>query len=81
MRANSNSVAVQEKKYTETHEWIELSEDGKTGTLPNLSVPAPLFSSLPSGIFTRCPLAGLVLSSGVLSLLYATLEYSEHYVL
>lgn len=23
---------VQEKKYTEEHEWIELSEDGKTGS-------------------------------------------------
>ena len=26
--------AGQEKKYTEEHEWIELSEDGKTGTFP-----------------------------------------------
>lgn len=30
---------MQEKKYTEEHEWIELSEDGKTGspTLPFIS--------------------------------------------
>ena len=26
---------VQEKKYTEDHEWVELSEDGKTGNLHN----------------------------------------------
>ena len=40
---------MHEKKYTEDHEWIELSEDGKTGspTLPLLSssISAPWASS------------------------------------
>lgn len=35
---------VAEKKYTEDHEWIELSSDGKTGTL--LPAPTPT-STLP----------------------------------
>ncbi|KAF2252336.1 hypothetical protein BU26DRAFT_539036 [Trematosphaeria pertusa] len=32
-RLFSGSAAVREKKYTEDHEWIELSADGKTCTL------------------------------------------------
>ena len=30
---------VQEKKYTEDHEWVELSEDGKTGIPNNTLAP------------------------------------------
>lgn len=36
---------VQEKKYTEEHEWIELSEDGKTGS-PALLQPLHIRSLL-----------------------------------
>jgi len=32
-------AAVQEKKYTKDHEWIELSEDGKTGKKPPFTLP------------------------------------------
>ncbi|PVH96333.1 glycine cleavage system H protein-like protein [Periconia macrospinosa] len=32
-RLFSVSAAIREKKYTEDHEWIELSEDGTTGTI------------------------------------------------
>ena len=32
--ADGCGLQVEEKKYTEEHEWIELSEDGKTGMLP-----------------------------------------------
>ena len=35
---------VQEKKYTEEHEWIELSEDGKIGN----PTPSLLNSSCPT---------------------------------
>ena len=31
---------VQEKKYTKDHEWIELSEDGKTGITPRKDSPS-----------------------------------------
>jgi hypothetical protein len=33
--------AVKEKKYTEDHEWIEMSADGKTCMLYLLSGPCP----------------------------------------
>ncbi|RDW94629.1 glycine cleavage H-protein [Coleophoma crateriformis] len=33
VRAFSVSRAVQEKKYTKDHEWVELSDDKKTGTI------------------------------------------------
>jgi len=35
-------VTVQEKKYTKDHEWIELSEDGKTGNTPPFPLPPSL---------------------------------------
>lgn len=41
---------VQEKKYTTEHEWIELSEDGKTGTTPWHSAPD---LALNSSLFLR----------------------------
>jgi len=33
VRAFSATSAAQVKKYTKDHEWIDLSEDGKTGTI------------------------------------------------
>lgn len=33
-------VTVQEKRYTKDHEWIELSEDGKTGNTRPLPFPS-----------------------------------------
>ena len=39
--------SVQEKRYTNDHEWIELSEDGKTG-----SQTAPLFQAR---TYDQCP--------------------------
>lgn len=40
---------MQEKKYTEEHEWIELSEDGKTGspTLPFISFSTSALRAFP----------------------------------
>ena len=35
------ACVVQEKKYTEDHEWVELSEDGKTG-IPNTLALRPI---------------------------------------
>jgi glycine cleavage system H lipoate-binding protein len=29
--AKADGFKVKEKKYTEDHEWVEVSEDGKTG--------------------------------------------------
>lgn len=38
-KAPTNRAAAWEKRYTEDHEWIELSDDKKTGALPPLSPP------------------------------------------
>ena len=36
-------TTVREKKYTRDHEWIELSDDGKTGAIFGPSLPLPPF--------------------------------------
>lgn len=48
-RAKTSDWIVREKKYTEDHEWIELSEDGKTGMAlpPRHSTPFSSAALLP----------------------------------
>ena len=42
---NADGAAVKEKKYTQEHEWIEVSEDRKTCTLPPTSRARPVAAS------------------------------------
>ena len=38
VHTDSLSDLVREKRYTKDHEWIELSEDGRTGTNPSTTI-------------------------------------------
>ncbi|CAD6594260.1 MAG: glycine cleavage system H-protein subunit [Alectoria sarmentosa] len=53
--------SVHEKKYTEDHEWIELSEDGKTGTI-GVSVYAA--KSLGDVVFVELPALDIEVTAG-----------------
>lgn len=50
-----------EKKYTKDHEWIELSADGKTGTIGITTYAA---ASLGDVVFVELPAADLTVSAG-----------------
>lgn len=52
---------MQEKKYTTEHEWIELSEDGKTGTI-GVSVYAA--KNLGDVVFVELPAIDLEVAAG-----------------
>lgn len=45
------------KKYTKDHEWIELSPDGKTGTLRHFQ-SLPLLHSSPAYLLPKLPFSG-----------------------
>ena len=68
---------MQEKKYTEDHEWIELSEDGKTGnlTLHLFRFPRPIERPLmPS--FPQAPL-GYLSSQRTTSVMLSLSNYPQ----
>ncbi|OCL14312.1 hypothetical protein AOQ84DRAFT_42250 [Glonium stellatum] len=60
-RLFSVSATVQEKKYTEDHEWIELSEDGKTCTLGISTYAA---NALGDVVFIELPQIKMEVSAG-----------------
>ncbi|KAF1957727.1 hypothetical protein CC80DRAFT_409710 [Byssothecium circinans] len=55
------SAALKEKKYTEDHEWIELSEDGKTCTLGISTYAAHALGDV---VFVELPQLELEVSAG-----------------
>jgi glycine cleavage system H protein len=55
-----NLLSVQEKKYTEDHEWIELSADGKTGTIGITQYAAKALGDI---VFVELPEVGLELAA------------------
>ncbi|MCJ1459834.1 glycine cleavage system H-protein subunit [Mycoblastus sanguinarius] len=57
----SSQLKVGEKKYTKEHEWIELSEDGKTGTI-GVSVYAA--ENLGDVVYVELPTLDLEVSAG-----------------
>ncbi|KAF2678578.1 hypothetical protein K458DRAFT_423020 [Lentithecium fluviatile CBS 122367] len=60
-RLFSGSAAVREKKYTEDHEWIEYSADGKTCTLGISEYAA---KSLGDVVYVELPQVDLEISAG-----------------
>jgi len=61
VRAFANSRSLKVKKYTEDHEWIELSEDGKTGTI-GISVYAA--NALGDVVYVELPTPDLEVTAG-----------------
>jgi len=60
-RPFSGSIAQSVKKYTTDHEWIEVSEDGKTGTIGISTYAA---NALGDVVFVELPTKDLEVSSG-----------------
>ncbi|MCJ1274933.1 glycine cleavage system H-protein subunit [Puttea exsequens] len=60
-RAFTTSRALEEKKYTTDHEWIELSSDGKTGTI---GVSTYAAKNLGDVVFVEAPAPGLEVNAG-----------------
>ncbi|KAA6409510.1 MAG: glycine cleavage system H [Lasallia pustulata] len=56
-----SSTALREKKYTEDHEWIELSEDGKTGTI---GITAFAAHALGDVVYVELPTPSLAVTAG-----------------
>jgi len=60
-RGFSSSHQLEAKRYTNSHEWIELSEDGKTGTV---GISAYAAKSLGDVVFVELPDGELELKAG-----------------
>ncbi|KAI9881798.1 MAG: glycine cleavage system H-protein subunit [Watsoniomyces obsoletus] len=54
-------ITVLEKKYTEDHEWVELSGDGKTGTMGITEYAAKQLGDV---VFVELPELGLEVNKG-----------------
>ncbi|KKK22099.1 hypothetical protein P175DRAFT_0453534 [Aspergillus ochraceoroseus IBT 24754] len=61
IRSFSQSTFFQEKRYTESHEWIELSADGKTAKIGITEYAA---HSLGDVVYVELPAADLEVSAG-----------------
>ncbi|KAI9742083.1 MAG: glycine cleavage system H-protein subunit [Cirrosporium novae-zelandiae] len=61
LRSFTAATAWQVKKYTEDHEWIELSEDGTTGTIGITEYAA---NALGDVVFVELPTADLEVKAG-----------------
>ncbi|EYE95461.1 glycine decarboxylase subunit H [Aspergillus ruber CBS 135680] len=61
IRSFSQSAFLQAKKYTESHEWIELANNGKTAKVGITEYAA---QSLGDVVFVELPEAGLEVSAG-----------------
>ncbi|EON69753.1 glycine cleavage system H protein [Coniosporium apollinis CBS 100218] len=60
-RSFSCSIAARAKKYTEDHEWIELSSDGKTGTIGISTYAA---NALGDVVYVELPTSDLEVKAG-----------------
>ncbi|KAJ9637764.1 glycine cleavage system H-protein subunit [Coniosporium tulheliwenetii] len=60
-RSFSYSIAARAKKYTEDHEWIELSSDGKTGTIGISTYAA---NALGDVVYVELPTSDLEVKAG-----------------
>ncbi|KAI9827757.1 MAG: glycine cleavage system H-protein subunit [Thelocarpon impressellum] len=60
-RAFAGSSAGQAKKYTQDHEWIELSDDGKTGTIGISTYAAKALGDV---VYVELPTPDLSVSAG-----------------
>ncbi|KAF2871543.1 glycine cleavage system H protein, mitochondrial precursor [Massariosphaeria phaeospora] len=63
-RLFSVSAAVKEKKYTEDHEWIELSPDGKTCTFDTLGISSYAANQLGDVVYAELPKVDLEINAG-----------------
>ncbi|KAL4956724.1 glycine cleavage H-protein-domain-containing protein [Aspergillus filifer] len=61
IRSFSSSPFLEVKKYTESHEWIELAEDGKTAKIGITKYAA---NSLGDVVYVELPEAGLEVGAG-----------------
>ncbi|KAK5167581.1 glycine cleavage system H-protein subunit [Saxophila tyrrhenica] len=61
VRSFTASTRAWEKKYTEDHEWIELSSDGKTGTIGISTYAAKALGDV---VFVELPTLDLEVSAG-----------------
>ncbi|BCR86325.1 glycine decarboxylase subunit H [Aspergillus chevalieri] len=61
IRSFSQSAFLQAKKYTESHEWVELADNGKTA---KVGITAYAAQSLGDVIFVELPEAGLEVAAG-----------------
>ncbi|KAI9879856.1 MAG: glycine cleavage system H-protein subunit, partial [Pleopsidium flavum] len=60
-RTFRSSALVQEKKYTQDHEWIELSDDGSTGTIGISTYAAKALGDV---VYVELPTADLEVNAG-----------------
>ncbi|MCJ1429672.1 glycine cleavage system H-protein subunit [Sticta canariensis] len=60
-RTLTNSAALHEKRYTRDHEWVELSQDGKTGTIGISTYAAKALGDV---VFVELPALDTEVSAG-----------------